>query len=37
MLDIIRECEGAKRIGISGHVRPDGDAISLCLALRKYR
>lgn len=36
MLDIIRECEGAKRIGISGHVRPDGDAISSCLALRKY-
>ena len=36
MLDIIRECEGAKRIGISGHVTPDGDAISSCLALRKY-
>jgi len=36
MLDIIRECQDAKRIGISGHVRPDGDAISSCLALRKY-
>ncbi|MCR4791850.1 MAG: bifunctional oligoribonuclease/PAP phosphatase NrnA [Lachnospiraceae bacterium] len=36
MLDIIKECEGAGRIGISGHVRPDGDAISSCLALRKY-
>ena len=36
MLDIIKECEDAKRIGISGHIRPDGDAISSCLALRKY-
>ena len=36
MIDIIKECEGAKRIGISGHVRPDGDAISSSLALRKY-
>mgnify|MGYP002854531258 CR=1 FL=1 len=36
MIDIIKECEGAKRIGISGHVRPDGDAISSCLALKKY-
>jgi phosphoesterase RecJ-like protein len=36
MLDIIKECGDAKRIGISGHIRPDGDAISSCLALRKY-
>ena len=36
MLDILKECEGAKRIGISGHIRPDGDAISSCLALRRY-
>ena len=36
MIDIIKECEGAKRIGISGHIRPDGDAISSSLALRKY-
>lgn len=34
--DILKECEGAKRIGISGHIRPDGDAISSCLALRHY-
>ncbi len=36
MLDILKECKGAKRIGISGHIRPDGDAISSCLALRQY-
>ena len=35
-LDIIKECEGAGKIGISGHIRPDGDAISSCLALRRY-
>ncbi len=34
--NILKECEGAKKIGISGHVRPDGDAISSSLALRKY-
>ena len=22
--DILKECEGAKKIGISGHIRPDG-------------
>jgi len=36
MIDLIKECEGAKRIGISGHIRPDGDCVSSCLALRKY-
>ncbi len=36
MIDIIKECEGAAKIGISGHIRPDGDAISSCLALKKY-
>ena len=36
MIDIIKECADAKLIGISGHVRPDGDAISSCLALKKY-
>ena len=36
IFDILKECEGAERIGISGHVRPDGDAISSCLALRRY-
>ncbi len=36
MIDLLKECEGAKKIGISGHIRPDGDAISSCLALRRY-
>ena len=36
IIDILKECEGAKRIGISGHIRPDGDAVSSCLALRRY-
>lgn len=36
MIDLLKECEGAKRIGISGHIRPDGDAVSSCLGLRRY-
>jgi len=35
-INILKECEGAKKIGISGHIRPDGDAVSSCLALRRY-
>ena len=35
-LDILQECKGAKRIGISGHVRPDGDCVGSCLALWQY-
>ena len=36
MIDLLKECEGAKKIGISGHIRPDGDAVSSCLGLRRY-
>ena len=36
MLDLLKECEGAKRIGISGHVRPDGDCVGSCLAMQMY-
>ena len=32
-LDLIKECEGAARIGISGHVRPDGDCVGAVLGL----
>ena len=33
----IREiCEGAERIGISGHIRPDGDCVGSCLGLALY-
>lgn len=35
-MNILKECEGAVRIGISGHVRPDGDCVGSCLALRLY-
>ncbi len=36
MLDLLEECRGAGRIGISGHIRPDGDCVGACLALRQY-
>ena len=32
-MDILQECSGAKIIGISAHVRPDGDAIGSGMAL----
>ncbi len=35
-MNILQECRGAKRIGISGHIRPDGDCVGACLALRQY-
>lgn len=35
-MNILKECEGAGRIGISGHVRPDGDCVGSCLALQLY-
>ena len=35
-MDLLKELAGAKRIGISGHIRPDGDCVGSCLALKKY-
>lgn len=35
-MDILQECKGAERIGISGHIRPDGDCVGACLALYQY-
>ncbi len=35
-MDILQECRGAKRIGIGGHVRPDGDCVGACLGLYQY-
>ncbi len=35
-LNLLEECAGARRIGISGHVRPDGDCVGACLGLRQY-
>ena len=33
MTDIIDVLQGVKRIGISGHLRPDGDCLGSCTAL----
>ncbi len=33
---ILAECKDAQKIGISGHIRPDGDCIGSCLALYQY-
>jgi len=35
-LDLLQEVGGAKRIGISGHVRPDGDCVGSCLSLWQF-
>lgn len=35
-LDLLEECRGAARVGISGHVRPDGDCVGACLGLWQY-
>lgn len=35
-MDLLKELEGAKKIGISGHVRPDGDCVGSCLAMYNY-
>lgn len=32
-MNLLKECEGAKRIGISGHIRPDGDCVGSCMGL----
>lgn len=35
-MKILQECKGAQKIGIGGHIRPDGDCIGSCLALYQY-
>lgn len=35
-MNILQECQGASRIAITGHVRPDGDCVGSCLALYQY-
>lgn len=35
-MNLLKECIDAKRIGISGHIRPDGDCVGSCLALYLY-
>ncbi len=36
MINILQECKEAKTIGISGHVRPDGDCVGACMGLYLY-
>ncbi len=36
MLNLLDECRDAERIGISGHVRPDGDCVGAVLSLQMY-
>ena len=36
MINIIEEVKDAGSIGISGHVRPDGDCVGSCLGLYLY-
>lgn len=35
-IDLRKECAEASKIGISGHIRPDGDCVGSCLALFLY-
>ncbi len=34
--NLLDECKDAKRIGISGHIRPDGDCVCACLSMCMY-
>ncbi len=36
MIDIVAECQNFASIGISGHIKPDGDCIGATLALSLY-
>ena len=36
MFQLAEEIKGAKSIGISGHIRPDGDCVGSCMALYLY-
>lgn len=35
-MNLIQECKDAKRIGISGHLRPDGDCVGAVLSMQMY-
>lgn len=35
-MKLTKECKGAKTIGISGHIRPDGDCVGSTMALYLY-
>jgi len=35
-MNILKECEGAKTIALTGHIRPDGDCIGSAMAMALY-
>ncbi|MBR3524786.1 MAG: DHH family phosphoesterase, partial [Lachnospiraceae bacterium] len=35
-LDLFKELKDAQTIGITGHIKPDGDCVGSCLALLAY-
>lgn len=35
-MEVLQECKDAQRIGIGGHIRPDGDCVGACLSLYQY-
>ena len=36
MINLTEELQGAKTVGIAGHIRPDGDCVGSCLGLGLY-
>ena len=36
MINLLTELEGAFKVAMAGHLRPDGDAIGACLGLGHY-
>lgn len=36
MINILEEVKGCKTIGISGHIRPDGDCVGSCMGMALY-
>lgn len=34
--NLLDECQDAKRIGVGGHIRPDGDCVGACLSMQMY-
>lgn len=36
MIDLLKECEGAEKVAIAGHIRPDGDCVGATMALYQY-
>ena len=35
-INLLEECKDAKRIVVSGHIRPDGDCVGSCMAMYLY-